>query len=101
MAVDGAFIICNLYQGSARSIVIIIIQSFHCLTQLGDILLTLVCNKLWYVTQLMFAHGVPSGNALVTSDSPGVAFTASANVILQYEILSNHASTIPDELVHI
>jgi len=78
-----------------------LIQCFHRLAQFLDILLRLHHYKVADMAQLVFTHGMPSSNALVTSNSPRVALAACPDIILQNEILSNHPSSVPDELINI
>mmetsp|Transcript_37622 Transcript_37622/g.79319 ORF Transcript_37622/g.79319 Transcript_37622/m.79319 type:complete len:383 (-) Transcript_37622:1347-2495(-) len=86
---------------SSQRIVVIHIQRLHSLSQLRDILLTLMRHKVGYVTQLMFRHGVPPGDAFVTSHGAGIALSARSDVVLKDEVLADHARAIPYELVNI
>mmetsp|Transcript_33397 Transcript_33397/g.99435 ORF Transcript_33397/g.99435 Transcript_33397/m.99435 type:complete len:448 (+) Transcript_33397:575-1918(+) len=91
----------RLLGGPSPGVVVVLIQSLHGLSQFLHVLLTLLQDEMRYVTELMLAHGVPTGDALVAPHGDGVALAARPNVILKDEIFSDHPGAVPDELVDV
>ena len=88
-------------QRPPQRVVVVVVQGLHRLPELGHVLLALVRREVRDVRQLVLRQGVPAGDALVAPHGAGVAAAPGPDVVLEDEVLADHAGAVPDELVHV